>query len=372
MSVFEVIDLISSSKAESFEKNYENVNQKSGTSSNGRSYDEATASDELKTLFDISEQDDYMSFDSVFTRERIESLKFAGADEDKVPENLELTTTVTMFNEIVCASQLSKIRNNRNFSKLIRIHLIMGPFPKYLEIIYENYLSKFKTAKKRFRFEDFPPTQTWVIMETELYGKSLHRSPPTCPMAVSSVFAQIVLALAAAEIKFAFEHRDLHLGNILLKYNRKANVCSQKVPHTFLNGRTLQPRPGPTVKIVDFTLSRINYRGVPVYTDISMMRDLFNGNKALHAPLYFEMRKLLKGDWSGYKPRNNAKWLHFIGRNLSEIVDKGEFCEVHKQQDPQTTKDCFRALVSKTVSAKSATDYVMKICHSRLLFENQE
>lgn len=69
---------------------------------------------------------------------------------------------------------------------------------------------------------------------------------------------QTVAALAVAETRLQFEHRDLHWGNILLK-----DLPAAEVPLRFLLGGTaysLQHH-GVQVNLVDFTLSRALLRG---------------------------------------------------------------------------------------------------------------
>lgn len=80
-------------------------------------------------------------------------------------------------------------------------------------------------------------------------------------MAKQSIFTQVALAMAVAEERLEFEHRDLHLGNILLMPNESSRrCCNLRTPSTVFNGEVLQPCNGPTVKLIDFTFSRLQYR----------------------------------------------------------------------------------------------------------------
>lgn len=67
---------------------------------------------------------------------------------------------------------------------------------------------------------------------------------------------QVTVALAIAEDEYAFEHRDLHLGNILVKRSR-AKTVSYK-----LRGKAISFKcHGIQVTIIDFTLSLLFENG---------------------------------------------------------------------------------------------------------------
>lgn len=75
-----------------------------------------------------------------------------------------------------------------------------------------------------------------------------------------SILSQAALALAVAERRLSFEHRDLHWGNVLI---HEAAGDGGLPPNSVLDGVTYQPCGGPRVSIVDFTLSRMTHRAFP-------------------------------------------------------------------------------------------------------------
>ncbi|VDO09953.1 unnamed protein product [Rodentolepis nana] len=323
---------------------------------------------ELKDLLKISGQKDFKTFDDVFIeKDALKAFKVIPFRDNYVNgSDVKVPAIASIYNEIVCASKLSKFRGSQNFPKVHNIHLIKGACPQYLCDVYDQYHERCCLIK-HFDLDRFPPDQCWIIIESEMYGRSLNAIPPTCPMAALSVFAQTVLAVAVTETRFRFEHRDLHGGNILLQYDAK-DACSQRIPSTYFQGQTLRPRNGPLAKIIDFTLSRITDRDTAIYTNVSSYRNLFIGNTRSHAHLYREMRDLLKDDWSAFNPRNNAKWIHHIGERIREIVEKGKYCNYHKNSNAGLIRKQFRELLNKAMTASSAANYAREISTSKILF----
>lgn len=69
-----------------------------------------------------------------------------------------------------------------------------------------------------------------------------------------SIVAQVSLSLAAAELAFEMEHRDLHFGNILV---RKLHDPQAKLRYR-VGGRNYSVvTEGYVAAIIDFTLSRV-------------------------------------------------------------------------------------------------------------------
>ena len=67
-----------------------------------------------------------------------------------------------------------------------------------------------------------------------------------------SLMQQVACALAVAEEVLSFEHRDLHMGNILVQSTRHTTVTV-----TLNNTRIFIDTQGIHVSIIDFTLSRL-------------------------------------------------------------------------------------------------------------------
>ena len=73
---------------------------------------------------------------------------------------------------------------------------------------------------------------------------------------------QVVFALAVAEKELEFEHRDLHIGNVLVK------SCQEEEEITFqVDGNILKfPTEGVVATIIDFTISRLKKGMLVLFT----------------------------------------------------------------------------------------------------------
>ena len=129
----------------------------------------------------------------------------------------------------------------------------------------------------------------------------------TSPFQVRDIFWQVASALAVAEQKFDFEHRDLHLGNIcLLPTEAKGSARSE----------LWTDEPSVRVTIIDYTLSRAKMADEKVlFNDISTDPQLFEGEGELQYEVYRQMRNVIKdkGDaWDAFRPRTNVLWLSHL------------------------------------------------------------
>jgi serine/threonine-protein kinase haspin len=86
---------------------------------------------------------------------------------------------------------------------------------------------------------------------------------------------QVALALAVAEDSLAFEHRDLHWGNVMLRPAAGSHVTAR------LRGSTLRAATcGAEVTLIDFTASRLQTPGGDVaFCDLEAEEGLFDGPK---------------------------------------------------------------------------------------------
>uniref|UniRef100_A0A0M3IUD9 Protein kinase domain-containing protein n=1 Tax=Ascaris lumbricoides TaxID=6252 RepID=A0A0M3IUD9_ASCLU len=98
----------------------------------------------------------------------------------------------------------------------------------------------------------FPASQCYLVLAYEQGGKSLEDYEVRNMRQAYSIMMQVMVALAVAEERLFYEHRDLHSGNVLISecadQFREEVIASQKVRISMW---------GACVKIIDFTLSRL-------------------------------------------------------------------------------------------------------------------
>ncbi|XP_043660662.1 serine/threonine-protein kinase haspin homolog [Drosophila teissieri] len=100
---------------------------------------------------------------------------------------------------------------------------------------------------------------------------------------------QIILALAVGEEEYQFEHRDLHLGNILIEYTNKKHII-----FTFKNTNLTVLSKGVNMTIIDYTLSRITINSCCYFNDLSSDEELFQATGDYQYDVYRMMRNELK------------------------------------------------------------------------------
>ena len=127
---------------------------------------------------------------------------------------------------------------------------------------------------------------------------------------VQSITNQIVHALAFAEEQIQFEHRDLHLGNILI------NETSVEKFHYEDKSFDLS---GIQCNIIDYSLSRMRDGAGVAFRDLNSIEWLFEGDSSINSQyqVYKDMRKSKgKASWEDFQPRSNILWLSFIIEQL--------------------------------------------------------
>lgn len=130
-----------------------------------------------------------------------------------------------------------------------------------------------------------------------------------------SITNQLVNALSLAEDCIQFEHRDLHLGNILVK--------ETKAEFYVLNNEKFC-YDGIQCNIIDYSLSRMRHGNSVAFRDLDAIGWLFEGDS--HIDLQYQVYKdMLESrgsrSWQEFNPRSNVLWLSFvIGRLLQNNI----------------------------------------------------
>ncbi|KAI6175593.1 Non-specific serine/threonine protein kinase [Aphelenchoides bicaudatus] len=128
-----------------------------------------------------------------------------------------------------------------------------------------------------------------------------------------SILLQIITSLQIAEKVLEFEHRDLHIGNVLINRvdaNQEIEYCSE-------NNKFKLNSNGVVATIIDFTNSRINKDGLTIFLDLASDTELFEGpSDEYQFEIYREMKRVNNNNWHVFTPRTNCFWIHYLSKKL--------------------------------------------------------
>ncbi|OJD12641.1 HASPIN protein kinase [Emergomyces pasteurianus Ep9510] len=161
----------------------------------------------------------------------------------------------TTVQEIVSEVQMLKLLDPiPGFARFREVHVVQGRFPD----AYQRAWTQYSQANESdclnpdpSKATSYPDTQLWAILEMDNAGCELEKFPWSSTFQVYDIFWGVALALARAEQFAAFEHRDLHLGNICIKPTKKGER-SEPIG----GGPTGFGLSGLETTIIDYSLSR--------------------------------------------------------------------------------------------------------------------
>ncbi|XP_047430907.1 uncharacterized protein haspin [Mugil cephalus] len=228
-----------------------------------------------------------------------------------------------ILHEIIISKELSSLKEKQHnqthgFIGLNNLHCVQGCYPPD----FMNAWDKFDQRKgsENDRPDFFDKDQLFIILEFEFGGVDLENSNGTLSSLVvaKSILHQVTAALAVAEQELRFEHRDLHWGNLLVK------ATKHKTGSFLLNGtaHSLETR-GVHVRIIDYSLSRLEIDDLTVSCDISNDEELFMGQGDYQFDIYRLMRQENGNNWSEYCPHTNVLWLHYLCSKLLSMKYRG-------------------------------------------------
>lgn len=162
-----------------------------------------------------------------------------------------------------------------------------------------------------------------ALLSIEHCGMSLHgklMEPSFVGEQAASVAKQVVLGLVTAEQAFHFEHRDLHVSNLMVASAKARTV-------TFIIGGTRYSLPthGVEAKIIDFSYARLETAdGETLYKNLDSLFEeeveATGETKKDHFDGYRDMFNARGGggvNWKLYSPGSNLAW---VKRFLSEML----------------------------------------------------
>lgn len=238
--------------------------------------------------------------------------------------------------EILIAKEMSALAHTfrnmtPNFVEVKSVRLIQGRYPKKLLDAWDEYDREKVSENERPGSDIFPADQLFVVFEFGDGGCDLESFKLCSVREAYSILGQVILALAVAEEELEFEHRDLHIGNILVKRTDRPTV-GYRFREMDIELNTF----GLIIYIIDFTNSRLRKDGCTIFTDLSSDETLFQGPEDEYQfEVYRMMRRHNRNEWKHYEPQSNLFWIHYLvdkfrrvfrfgGRTLDEMGEEGE------------------------------------------------
>ena len=162
-----------------------------------------------------------------------------------------------------------------------RAYIVEGSYPPALLEQWDVYSSAGRGDGEQVRPDVLPASQAYAVVCLENAGEDLEHFRLATWSEALEVLRQVTSALAAAENECAFEHRDLHWGNILLQRSQRQRVATsleEQLESLSLDSAEGSP-PGIKATVIDFTLSRLEADGSVVF-DAFEDDELFEGEGA--------------------------------------------------------------------------------------------
>uniref|UniRef100_A0A3P8TN75 Serine/threonine-protein kinase haspin n=1 Tax=Amphiprion percula TaxID=161767 RepID=A0A3P8TN75_AMPPE len=243
-----------------------------------------------------------------------------------------------ILHEIIISKELSSLKEKHQnqthgFIGLNDLHCVRGCYPPDFLNAWDTFDQRKGSENDRPDF--FKKDQLFIILEFEFGGVDLENSNGTFTSlrVAKSILHQVTAALAVAEQELRFEHRDLHWGNVLVK------TTKQKTGSFLLSGtaHSVETK-GVLVRIIDYSLSRLEIDDLTVSCDISNDEDLFLGQGDYQFEVYRLMRKENGNNWSDYHPHTNVLWLHYLCSKLLSMKYRGTGGRSAKDMQAELTR----------------------------------
>lgn len=145
----------------------------------------------------------------------------------------------------------------------------------------------------------------WMMTQKKLSAEQL-----------SSVLVQVIVGIAIAETVYMYEHRDLHVSNILIK-----KTSSSLIPFVLSGKRYNILSNGIKATIIDATFSRLSHNGKVYYRDLTSTLRAYGSKKtptkmSLQNRSYRQMVHITKNNWEQFSPKTNLIWLTYLCETL--------------------------------------------------------
>lgn len=133
---------------------------------------------------------------------------------------------------------------------------------------------------------------------------------------LTSILVQVIVGLTIAEKVYLYEHRDLHVSNILIKKTSK-----KAIPFILDGNRYNIISFGIKATIIDATFSRLTHNGKVYYRDLTSTLRAYGAKKtptrmSLQNRSYRQMVHITRNNWDEFNPKTNLIWLTYLCETL--------------------------------------------------------
>ncbi|KAG2154994.1 uncharacterized protein EDB93DRAFT_1080979 [Suillus bovinus] len=261
-----------------------------------------------------------------------------------------------VMKEIIVTRAMGEMSSG--FIKLLRTYIVRGRYPSLLLDLWDEYNER--KGSESIRPDTFGLSQVYAIIVLPNGGPDLEaftfkNAARSGWHQACSIFWQVATALDQAEDLMAFEHRDLHWGQILVKNLpvRTSSSSSKK------GGRKLpmdDVRFGVKATVIDLGLSRMettDAQGSKTYWT-PFDEEIFEGEGDYQFDVYRMMKEYNNDSWEGYQPFTNVIWLHYLTQKLLHS----------KRLKPPATK---KKSTAELTQVTSLTGYDEQECYDSLV-----
>ncbi|KAJ7228410.1 other/Haspin protein kinase [Mycena pura] len=267
------------------------------------------------------------------------------------------TDAKDVLKEVIVTQAMGEVCDG--FVKLLRTYIVRGTYPQVLLELWDEY-HRLK-GSEGVRPDTFAVSQAYAIIVLPNGGPDLEAYKFASKggwKQACSIFWQVAKALAHAEQLVSFEHRDLHLGQILVKESSILPRPLQPINQNHKVGKASRPTMddpvhGVRVTLIDLGLARMDAGdgcGGEMVHWTPFEDEIFEGEGDYQFDIYRYMRNHNGHDWEAFNPLTNAMWLHYLAVKM--IKFKGLRAPARrKSQAPTapgvgfTDRDCYECML---------------------------
>ncbi|XP_055357406.1 uncharacterized protein LOC129602421 [Paramacrobiotus metropolitanus] len=284
-------------------------------------------------------------------------LKFIPVDGEIVRDvGVEKQITVDdLLSEVLISLKVTEklLAEKGQFSApvFVRTHFVKiccGPYPTELAATCDLFREERGPESQNLLPAEYQPTQTFVLIGLAQGGVDLEKFGFSSTSQLWNAVLQMALGLSIAEDALQFEHRDAHLSNVLIK-----STDAELTYFKWGEKRYAIPTHGVNLRLIDFTLSRIQDEGRAIFNDLARDPALFTGRSA-QSKVYKAMKRATKNCWKKFSPATNILWTKYILSSLLET--HAELLESASKEDDLAAKEKLLHLSEVLTTVRSLRD----------------